>query len=47
MMNLASSRSVMGRFTLSPWLRIVGWITAGVMACCVLGLLGTLVLSRS
>ncbi len=44
MMNLASSRSVMGRFTLSPWLRIVGWITAGVMASCVLGLFGTLVL---
>ena len=38
MMNLASSPRVMGRFTLSLWLKIVGWITAAVMALCVVGL---------
>ena len=44
MMNLASDRRVMARFTLSPWLSIVGWITAGVMAVCVIGLFGTLIM---
>ena len=44
MMNLATDRRVMARFTLSPWLRVVGWITAGVMAVCVIGLFGTLIM---
>ena len=43
-MNLATDRRVMARFTLSPWLRVVGWITAGVMAVCVIGLFGTLIM---
>ena len=37
MMNLATDPRVMGRFTLSSWLKIVGWITAAVMALCVVG----------
>ena len=35
MMSLASNPRVMGHFTLSLWLKIVGWITAVVMALCV------------
>jgi NRAMP (natural resistance-associated macrophage protein)-like metal ion transporter len=42
MMNLASNPSVMGRFTLSLWLRTVGWITAAVMALCVVGLIASI-----
>jgi Mn2+/Fe2+ NRAMP family transporter len=41
MMNLATSRRVMARFTLSPWLGVIGWLTAIVMAFCVLGLIAT------
>ena len=33
-----------GRFTLSSWLKIVGWITATVMALCVVGLIASLAL---
>jgi NRAMP (natural resistance-associated macrophage protein)-like metal ion transporter len=44
MMKLASSPRVMGRFTLSLWLKIVGWITAAVMALCVVGLIASLAL---
>jgi NRAMP (natural resistance-associated macrophage protein)-like metal ion transporter len=44
MMKLATNPQVMAGFTLTPWLRIVGWITAGVMAFCVAGFLGTLIL---
>ena len=44
MMNLASNPRVMGRFTLSPWLKIVGWITAAVMALCVVGLIASFAL---
>ena len=44
MMNLASDPRVMGRFTLSSWLKIVGWITAAVMALCVVGLIASLAL---
>ncbi len=43
-MNLASSPCVMGRFTLSLWLTIVGWIRAAVMALCVPGLIASLAL---
>ena len=44
MMNLATSRQVMKQFTLSPWLRAVGWLTAAVMALCVVGLFATWVI---
>jgi Mn2+/Fe2+ NRAMP family transporter len=44
MMKLASNPRVMGRFTLSLWLKIVGWITAAVMALCVVGLIASLAL---
>ena len=42
MMNLASDPRVMGSFTLSLWLRVMGWITAAVMAFCVFGLFASL-----
>ena len=42
MMNLASNPRVMGRFTLSLWLKAVGWITATVMALCVIGLFASI-----
>ena len=41
MMNLATNRRVMTRFTLTPWLRVVGWLTAVVMAFCVVGLIAS------
>ena len=41
MMNLATNRKVMTQFTLSPWLRVVGWLTAVVMAFCVVGLIAS------
>lgn len=41
MMNLATSRRVMTRFTLSRGLRVIGWLTAIVMAFCVVGLIAT------
>ena len=41
MMNLATNRKVMTRFTLTPWLRVVGWLTAVVMAFCVVGLIAS------
>jgi Mn2+/Fe2+ NRAMP family transporter len=44
MMHLASNPRVMGRFTLSLWLRVVGWITAAVMAFCVVGLVASFAL---
>src|SRR5690242_5133148 len=44
MMKLATNPRVMGRFTLPLWMRVVGWITAVVMALCVVGLFGTMVL---
>jgi hypothetical protein len=46
MMNLASNRRVMTRFTLSPCLRVVGWLTAVVMMFCVVGLIATWVSSN-
>ena len=42
MMHLASNPQVMGRFTLSPLLKWVGWITAAVMALSVVGLFASL-----
>ncbi len=42
MMLLATSRSVMGDFTLSAGFRIVGWLTTSVMALAVIGLFTTL-----
>jgi Mn2+/Fe2+ NRAMP family transporter len=44
MMNLASNPGVIGRFTLSLWLKIVGWGMAVVMAPCVVGLFVSLAL---
>jgi NRAMP (natural resistance-associated macrophage protein)-like metal ion transporter len=44
MMKLANDTRVMARFTLSLWMTIMGWITAAVMAACVVGLLTTLIL---
>jgi NRAMP (natural resistance-associated macrophage protein)-like metal ion transporter len=44
MMNLATNRLVMTQFTLSLWLRVVGWFTAVVMAFCVIGLIATWVI---
>ena len=44
MMNLASDPRVMGRFTLPLWMRVIGWITAAVMAFCVIGLFGTMIM---
>jgi NRAMP (natural resistance-associated macrophage protein)-like metal ion transporter len=41
MMKLATDRRVMTRFTLGPWLRIVGWFTVAVMVFCVVGLVAT------
>jgi Mn2+/Fe2+ NRAMP family transporter len=44
MMNLATNRRVMAWFTLSSWLRIIGWLTAGVLALRVVGLIATWVI---
>jgi Mn2+/Fe2+ NRAMP family transporter len=44
MMNLASSPRIMARFTLPAWLRVMGWITAAVMALCVIGMFMTLLM---
>jgi Mn2+/Fe2+ NRAMP family transporter len=41
MMRLATNPRVMARFTLTPWLRVVGWLTAVVMALCVVGLIAS------
>jgi Mn2+/Fe2+ NRAMP family transporter len=46
MMNLASSRRVMARFTLTPWLHVTGWITAAIVALCVVGLFGALLCNQ-
>ena len=43
MMLLASSRRVMGDFTLSLPLKLIGWLSAVVMGFCVVGLLVTMV----
>lgn len=42
MMRLADNPRAMGRFTLSPTLRIIGWIATIVMALCVVGLFVTM-----
>jgi Mn2+/Fe2+ NRAMP family transporter len=44
MMLLASSRRVMGEFTLSAPLKFLGWLCAAVMALCVVGLFVTMVM---
>ncbi len=44
MMVMASSRRVMGEFTLSIPLKLLGWLTAVVMGFCVIGLLATMVM---
>jgi len=45
MMNLATSRRVVARFTLSPWLRVIGWLTVVIMGLCVVGLIVSSVIS--
>ena len=44
MMKLASDPRVMARFTLPPWLRVMGWTTGAVMALCVIGMFMTLLM---
>jgi Mn2+/Fe2+ NRAMP family transporter len=43
-MLLASSRRVMGEFTLSLPLKLIGWLATVVMGLCVVGLFVTLVM---
>ena len=45
MMKLTTNREVMARFTLSAWLHAIGWLTAVVMAFCVVGLVVSSVIS--
>jgi NRAMP (natural resistance-associated macrophage protein)-like metal ion transporter len=42
MMLLASRPKIMGRFTLSPGLKVVGWAATGVMAAAAVGMLATI-----
>ena len=42
MMLMASSRRIMGEFTLSAPLKVIGWVCAIVMGLCVVGLLATM-----
>jgi Mn2+/Fe2+ NRAMP family transporter len=44
MMLLANSTRVMGEFTLSPPLKLFGWLSAVVMGLCVVGLFATMVI---
>jgi len=44
MMLIASNRRIMGRFALSGWLLIVGWLATAVMASASLGMAVTLLL---
>jgi NRAMP (natural resistance-associated macrophage protein)-like metal ion transporter len=44
MMLMACSRRVMGEFTLSSPLKLFGWLGAGVMSLCVVGLAATMVM---
>jgi hypothetical protein len=41
-MKMAMNRKVMGKFTLPPYLRIVGWIATAVMLAGSIGLFATL-----
>jgi NRAMP (natural resistance-associated macrophage protein)-like metal ion transporter len=40
-MHMASQRSVMGRFTLQPWLRSFGWLATAAMALAAVGMFAT------
>jgi Mn2+/Fe2+ NRAMP family transporter len=40
-MLLASQRSVMGQFTLTPTLKILGWLATAVMIAAAMGMLAT------
>jgi Mn2+/Fe2+ NRAMP family transporter len=40
-MIMASSRKVMGKFTIPRYLRVVGWVATGVMLCVCLGVFAT------
>ena len=40
-MLMASRRQVMGQFTLSPWLKTLGWLATAVMAAAAIGMFAT------
>jgi Mn2+/Fe2+ NRAMP family transporter len=42
MMLMTTNRKVMGQFTLSPWLRITGWLATLLMIAATIGLFATL-----
>ena len=44
MMKLATNPAVMAQFTLPLWMRMIGWMTAVVMALCVVGLFATMLM---
>ncbi len=44
MMLLASSRHVMGEFTLSMPLKLIGWLATAVISLCVVGMFATMVM---
>jgi Mn2+/Fe2+ NRAMP family transporter len=41
-MLMGSRRRGMGQFTLSPWLRILGWLATAVMTAAAVGMFATL-----
>jgi hypothetical protein len=40
-MLMASRRQVMGQFTLTPWLKCLGWLATGAMAAAAIGMFAT------
>ena len=40
-MLMASRRQVMGQFTLTPWLKTLGWLATAVMAAAAIGMFAT------
>ena len=40
-MLMASRRQVMGEFTLTPWLKTLGWLATAVMAAAAVGMFAT------
>jgi Mn2+/Fe2+ NRAMP family transporter len=43
-MHMTSHRKIMGDFTLSPGLRIAGWLATAVMAAAAIGMFATMVM---
>jgi hypothetical protein len=39
--NLASRQRVMGEFTLTPWLKTLGWLATAAMAAAAIGMFAT------